>query len=315
MKVVIAGGSGALGRKVTKDLVDRGHDVVVLTRSPGSSDYGLQGRGASVREVTWDGETLGAWARELEPTPHGTVVINLAGKLVDCRPTARNIAALRDSRVNATRVLVEASRSASAPVARWVQASTTAIWSDAGEEQVTESTPIPADGLPQMTGVAQPWEEAAQDAHTEYLSILRTSIVLGADFPAMDRLFLLAKIGLGGKVAHGRQWVSWIHLNDWLAIVRAGLGMERGVDLPAGVIIGAAPEPVRNAELMSTIRRASGTPVGLPTPSPVLRLGAIMLRTDLALGLTGRHCTSEVLAETGFTFDYPTVGQAVGTTS
>ncbi|NDK32799.1 epimerase [Nesterenkonia haasae] len=315
MKVVIAGGSGALGRKVTKDLVDSGHDVVVLTRSPGSVRYGLQCREASLREVRWDGETLGDWARELEPTPHGTAVINLAGKLVDCRPTVRNIAALRDSRVNATRVLVEASRSASAPVARWVQASTTAIWSDAGEERVTESTPIPADGLPQMTGVAQPWEEAVQDAHTEYLSILRTSIVLGADFPAMDRLFFLAKLGLGGKVAHGRQWVSWIHLDDWLAIVRAGLGIEPGVDLPAGVVIGAAPEPVRNAELMSTIRRASGMPVGLPTPSPVLRLGAIMLRTDPALGLTGRHCTSEVLAETGFTFDYPTVGQAVGTTS
>lgn len=314
MKIVIAGGSGALGQHLVRDLAGMNHEVIVLTRSSGSVYDSIEADEAAVREVVWDGETLGEWAQELEPAPGGTAVVNLSGKLVDCRPTAKNIAALRDSRVNSTRILVEASRRASAPVTRWVQASTTAIWSDAGEAQVTESTPLPRDGLPQMTGVAQPWEEAVQGAHTDYLSILRTSIVLGADFPAMDRLFLLARLGLGGKVADGSQWFSWIHCADWLAIVRAGLGIEPGVDLPAGVVIAAAPQPVRNAELMRLIRRASKRRFGLPTPAPVLKLGAIGLRTDPALGLTGRHCTSEVLPAAGFTFRYPRLADTLNTT-
>lgn len=299
-RVVIAGGSGALGSVLADDLAARGMDVVVLTRRPST--------GARHRQVGWDGVNLGPWAAELEGC-HG--LVNLAGQLVDARPTTANIERLRSSRVRATRALVLASQQLERPVERWVQASTTAIWSDAGEVRVDESSPIPHPGLPQMTGVARPWEEAAADANAQHLVTLRTSIVLDRDTPALNRLLLLTKVGLGGQVGNGRQWFSWIHVEDWLTIARAALGVEPGLDLPDGVVVAATPNPVRNHELMATLRRATGRRVGIPTPAPLLRLGAIALRTDPALALTGRHATSTILAEAGMRWRHPNLDEAI----
>ena len=121
MKVIVAGGTGGLGRRIVDDLTVRGHEVVVLTRGAPSS-------ASSGRHVQWDGRTVGAWAAELDGP--NTAVINLAGKLVDCRPSSANIAELRRSRVEPTRALVDASRLLDHPVRHWIQASTTAIWSD-----------------------------------------------------------------------------------------------------------------------------------------------------------------------------------------
>ncbi|NMD58336.1 MULTISPECIES: DUF1731 domain-containing protein [Tsukamurella] len=299
LHVVIAGGTGALGRRVAADLVRRGHEVTILTRSIRAD--------VPYPQVTWDGRTVGAWSAVLDGP--NTAVINLAGKLVDCRPTAANIAALTASRVDATRALVEAARGRG--VRRWVQASTTAIWSDAGERWCTEDTPLPDPGLPQMTGVARPWEEASADADTAHRTILRTSIVLDTDSPAMAKMVGVTRAFLGGSLGDGRQWFSWIHRDDWLAVVRAGLGIEPGVDLPDGVVVAAAPNPVRNADLMTALRRHLHRPFAPPTPAPVLALGAIGMRSDPALGLTGRHATSTVLPAAGFRFAHPTLDGAL----
>lgn len=147
MKVVIAGGSGALGRRLADDLADRGHDVVILTRSP---------RPGRHRQVGWDGRTVQAWAGELAEA----AVVNLAGELVDRRPTRANIALLTSSRVEPTRALAEAAASLANPVPVWIQASTLAIHGDSGEQLLDEQSPA-ADGPPQMAGVARAWEEAA----------------------------------------------------------------------------------------------------------------------------------------------------------
>lgn len=299
LHVVIAGGTGALGRRVAADLVRRGHAVTILTRSIRAD--------VPYPQVTWDGRTVGAWAAVLDAP--NTAVINLAGKLVDCRPTAANIAALTASRVDATRALVDAARGRG--VRRWVQASTTAIWSDAGERRCTEDTPLPEPGLPQMTGVARAWEEAAADADTAHLTVLRTSIVLDTDSPAMAKMVGVTRAFLGGSLGDGRQWFSWIHRDDWLAIVRAGLGIEPGVVLPDGVVVAAAPHPVRNADLMAALRRHLYRPAAPPTPAPMLALGAIGMRSDPALGLTGRHATSTVLPGAGFAFRYPELDGAL----
>lgn len=301
-RIVIAGGSGSLGRALTAALVRRGLEVVVLTRSPRPA-----ARRGGARDVHWDARTVGTWAEELGG--EGTAVVNLAGRLVDARPTPENIADLTRSRVESTRALVEASRRLDRPVSRWVQASTTAIWSDAGEQRLDEESPLPV-GLPQMTGVAEPWERAAAGAHTDHQVVLRTGIVLEADTPALERLLLLSRCGLGGPVGTGRQWVSWIHVEDWVRIVLAALGIDAPT-LPAGVIVASAPHPVRNTELMRVLRRAVGRRIGLPTSAPVLRAGAVLLRTDPALGLTGRHATSHVLEATGFGFRYPHLEDAV----
>ncbi|MFC8732516.1 epimerase [Luteimicrobium sp. NPDC057192] len=301
-RVVVAGGSGSLGRALVADLLGRGADVVVLTRRPDPT--------WAVRQEQWDGRTVGPWAALLDDGARPVRVVNLAGRLVDVRPTDANVASLRSSRVDATRALVAASRAASRPVARWVQMSTTAIWSDGGEQRITEGTPLPDPGLPQMTGVAEPWEDAVRGAHAEHVVTLRTSLVLQPGSPVVGRLELLTRLGLGGKVGTGRQWVSWIHVDDWLALVRGALGLDDPA-LPGGVLVASAPTPVRNAELMATLRAVTGRRVGLPTPAPVARLGSWLLRSDPALGLTGRHCTSDVLAGLGWRFRHPTLEPAL----
>ncbi len=303
MKIVLAGGSGSLGRRIAADLGERGHEVVILTRRV---DPAL-----ALRQVPWDGRTVGDWATELDGAD--TALINLAGKLVDCRPTRSNVAALKDSRVLPTRALVEASRQLKAPLAHWIQASTTAIWSDAGETHCDETTPLPT-GLPQMTGVAEPWEQAFRDfqgGNTHHGVILRTSVVLDPDSPALTRLAGLTKYGLGGRVGTGRQWFSWIHLSDWLAIVRACLDLTPGVTIPPGVLVASSDHPVRNRELMAALRRQLHRPPAPPTPAALVKLGAVVLRTDPALGLTGRHATSKVLKGCGFEFSFPTLDAAL----
>ncbi|WP_084522789.1 DUF1731 domain-containing protein [Nocardia inohanensis] len=302
LSVVIAGGSGTLGRILAADLACRGHRVSILTRR---RDTALP-----YEQYEWDGQTVGDWVAALR-NPGPTALINLAGKLVDCRPTERNIAELRNSRVDSTRALVEASKTLDRPLDYWIQASTTAIWADAGETRCTETTPLPVPGLPQMTGVAEPWERAFAGANTRHHTILRTSIVLDPDAPALKRLAALTKAGLGGSVGNGRQWFCWIHLDDWLAIVRAGLGLDPRVTLPDGVVVAATEFPVRNRELMTTLRRQLHRPWSPPTPAWALSIGAVFLRTDPALGLTGRYATSEVLRKAGFRFRYPTLDEAL----
>lgn len=302
LTVVIPGGTGGLGRHVAADLTCRGHRAVILTRR---RDPELP-----FDQAEWDGRSVGAWVATLR-NPGRTAIVNLAGKLVDCRPTARNIAELRDSRVDSTRALVAAAATRDAPIDYWVQASTTAIWSDADETRCTESTPLPV-GLPQMTGVAEPWERSFDPAHAAHWTILRTSIVLDPQAPALRRLTQLTRAGLGGRVGSGNQWFSWIHIDDWLAIVRAALGLDPAIELPSGVLVAATDAPVRNRELMRLLRKHLHRPPAPPTPAPLLTLGAILLRSDPALGLTGRHATSEVLPKAGFTFRYPTLDKALG---
>ena len=300
-RVVVAVGSGTLGRRLVADLACRGHEVVVLTRS-NQPDF-------PVRQALWDGATVEDWAAELEPASR-TALVNLAGRLVDVRPTPANIASLRSSRVDSTRALVSAASGLTAPLAAWVQASTTAIYSDAGEAEIDESSPVPV-GLPQMTGVAQPWEDAVQGAAAEQLHILRTSLVLDRGAPVMVRLVGLTRAGLGGSIATGRQWISWIHIEDWLGVVRSALGVDPGVQLPEGVVIASAPFPVRNSELMAQLRRRLHRAWSPSTPAPLMRLGAVLLRTDAALGLTGRRATSSILPTSGFEFAFPRLEDAL----
>ncbi|WP_406233364.1 DUF1731 domain-containing protein [Nocardia sp. NBC_01009] len=301
LHAVIAGGTGALGKQIAADLTCRGHRVTILTRR---RDPELP-----FAQAEWDGRSVGEWVGVLKNSGP-TAVINLAGKLVDCRPTRRNIDELRRSRVDSTRALVDAAATLDAPIDYWVQAGTTAIWSDAGEIRCTETTPLPV-GLPQMTGVAEPWERAFDGANALHSTILRTSIVLDAQAPALRRLGQLTKAGLGGRVGSGKQWFSWIHIADWLAIVRAALGLDPEVTLPNGILVAATDFPVRNRELMTALRRHLHRPPAPPTPAALLAVGAILLRSDPALGLTGRHATSTVLREVGFRFQYPSLDEAL----
>jgi uncharacterized protein (TIGR01777 family) len=293
-KVVIAGGSGALGRRICENLVDRGYDVVVLTRTPRPGGLG--------RQVQWDGRTAGDWAAELA----GASVINLAGALVDRPPTPANVELLTKSRVEPTLALIEAADRLGVRPDVWIQMSTLAIYGDAGDGVLDESA-RPADGPAQMPGVARPWEEAAVGVQAGRMITLRTAVVFDGKNPAMRRLTMLVKLGLGGRIGTGRQWVSWLHVADFQAIIRTCL-LDGQL---AGIVHATSPNPVINAELMSELRRTLHRPPALPTPKWVLTAGTALLRSDPALALTGRRCVPGRLLAAGFEFSYPELGPAL----
>jgi uncharacterized protein (TIGR01777 family) len=294
VQVVLAGGTGALGRRIAADVSAQGHEVVILTRSPRP--------GSPYRQVAWDGVDVGPWARELERA----ALINLAGELVDRRPTAANIELLSRSRVEPTKALAQAAATLDQQPTVWIQMSTLAIYGDGGDYILDESAP-PADRPPQMAGVARAWEAAAAGAPAGRQVVLRTGIVLDRDTPALDRLVGLARWGLGGRVGTGRQWVSWLHIEDLLAIVRRSLADPA----LSGILHATSPNPVRNAELMAALRRVVRRPPAPPTPAPLVRLGAAVLRTDPALALTGRRCVPSRLLDAGFTFEHPDLTPAL----
>jgi uncharacterized protein len=287
MKVVLAGGTGALGRRLADHFAARGDEVVVLTRRPASV--------TAHRAVEWDGRTVGKWGSELQ----GAVLVNLAGELVDRRPTPENVELLRRSRVEPTLALARAAGALDEPLPVWVQMSTLAIYGNRGDELLDESA-TPADRPPQMAGVARAWERAARDAPAGRQVVLRTGIVLDRDVPAMQRLATLVRRGLGGRVGNGRQWVSWLHARDFLGIVRRVVDDETF----AGVVHATGPTPVRNVELMATLRKVLHRPWSPPTPAPFVHVGARFMRTDPALALTGRRCVPARLEAAGFEFAF-----------
>ncbi|MEV1142097.1 TIGR01777 family oxidoreductase [Micromonospora sp. NPDC049799] len=294
MKVVIAGGSGALGQRIAHDLTGRGDDVVILSRSATRVRWG--------RQVHWDGRTVGPWAAELSDA----ALVNLCGELVFRRPTPANIALLTRSRTEPTRALARACTGLDRPLPLLVQMSTLAIYGDAGEAELDESAP-PADDPPQMAGVARAWEDAAAEITAARQVTLRTGIVFDRDTPAFDRLTGLVRWGLGGRMGSGRQWISWLHIDDLCAIVR------RCVDDPAlsGIVHATSPNPVRNSDLMATLRRTTGRAARVPTPAPLVRVGSVFMRADPLLVLTGRRCVPKRLRDAGFQFTHPELGPAV----
>lgn len=294
MKIVIAGGTGSLGQRLASDFEQEGFDVALLTRAPRDD--------LPFRQVRWDGRTVGDWAAELD----GAVVLNLAGELVDRRPTDANVDILRRSRVEATRALVEASKSRDERPPIWLQMSTLAIYGDAGQEVIDEEHP-PADGPPQMAGVARPWEDAAHAASTGRLVVMRTGLVLDTGTPAFDRLAQLTRFGLGGRISTGDQWVSWIHVDDFLRAVRFIIDND-GI---SGVVHVTAPNPVQNRDMMATLRSELRRPWSPPTPKPLVHVGAFFLRTDPALALTGRRCVPKRLLDAGFDFEYSTFSHTI----
>jgi uncharacterized protein len=300
-KVVLPGGTGYLGRLLAPRLRDRGSEVVVLTRGPAGERDGI-------RHVSWDGQRLGPWVQELKGAD---AIVHLAGQRVDTRPTRRNVDGLIRSRVDSVRVVGEALAGLERPPGVWVQLATLAIFGEGGDAPLDESVSPSGIGPRQMVTVALAWENAFQvaSARCHRSVLLRSGIAIGPDDPATRQLARLARIGLGGRIGSGRQWVSWIALDDLLAVVEHALDDE-GM---AGTYHVAAPNPVRNAELMAAVRQTVGRRFGLPSPAAVTRVGAWLLGSDPALALTGRRAVPRRLAEHAFTFTNPTIQQALRT--
>jgi uncharacterized protein (TIGR01777 family) len=308
MKVVIPGGTGHVGAVLRRALVARGHEVVVLSRHPETLEDG-------VRHVVWDGSTLGPWAEEIDGAD---AVVNLAGRSVSCRYTDEHLRQMMDSRVESTRVVGEAIMKAERPPRVWLQMSTATIYADATSRSTAhdEATGVIGGEEPDVplyweysVRIARHWEAAQAEADlpgTRRVA-LRTAMVMSADRGSvLDYLLWLARLGLGGPVAGGRQHVSWIHGDDF---ARAVLFLLERDDLSGPVNL-AAPEPLPQADFMRTLRRAwSGgarARPGLPATRWMAGLGAWALRSDPELLLKSRRVVPGRLLDAGFVFEHPT---------
>ena len=294
-RVVIAGGTGSLGLAVAELFARRGYRVTILTRFLKTH--------VNFEQALWDGQTpQSSWGQLLK----GTILLNLAGELVDRVPTSQNVELLRASRVQPTAALVDAAKRWGQPTL-WLQMSTLAIYGDAGDKLLDEDS-TPAEGPPQMAGVAKAWEAAASDAPAGRKVLLRTAIVLQPNSPALDRLVTITRRYLGGSVGNGKQWVSWIHIDDFL---NALLYIVDTATID-GIVHLTSPEPIRNKNLMRSLRRVLGRPWAPPTPTMLVRLGArILFRTDPMLGLSGRRALPVRLLGFGFDFEYPNIDEAL----
>ncbi|MBK7998776.1 MAG: TIGR01777 family protein [Verrucomicrobia bacterium] len=296
--VILAGGSGFLGQLLRKHFVDRGAEVVVLTRSPRHSPDERS------REVFWDAQTVGAWQSEVAGAD---VVINLTGRTVNCRYNARNRREILESRIRSTTTLGEAIARCPNPPKVWLNASTATIyrhtfgpaWNESG---VIAGTAAVNDEF--SVEVAQAWEKALDEAPTSHTRkvALRTAMVLGhggnSVFPTLRRL---VRGGMGGRMGDGRQFVSWIHQLDFCRAIEFVIAHE---DL-AGAINLCAPAPLTNDEMMTAFRRLCGIPVGLPAMRWMLEIGAFILRTETELILKSRRVIPGCLLKSGFQFQFP----------
>jgi len=289
-RIVIAGGSGFIGRSLTAELLAKHFAVTILTRTP-------RLRADGVLEIAWDGKTFGDWANTLDGAD---AVINLAGRSINCVHSAANRRHILESRVDPTRVLAAAIRRATRPPKVLVQASAIGFYGNTGDTACDESSPA---GQGFLAENCRAWEAAldAESLPATRCVILRFGVVLGRDGGALPALARLTKLFLGGVAGNGRQFISWIHQADLNRIILAALENESW----RGVFNTVAPQPVTNAEFMRALRRALRRPWSPPAPAFAVRLLAPLLGTDASLVLDGQRVLPQRLAEQGFQFQFP----------
>ncbi len=298
MKIVIPGGSGQVGSVLTRAFRADGHEVVVIGRSAGDSGNG----------VVWDGKTVRAWADAIDGAD---VVINLAGYNVNCRYHQANRDRIMQSRVDSTRVVGEAIRLAGCPPRVWLQASTATIYAHRYDSANDEATGIIGGGECDAPAawkfsidVANAWERVLDEAdvpNTRKVK-LRSAMTMSPDRGGIfDTLLGLVRRGLGGRCGDGRQYVSWVHHEDF---TRALYWLIEHEEIE-GVVNIASPNPLPNADFMHAIRDAWGTRIGLPSSAWMLEVGAVFLRTETELILKSRRVVPGLLLEKGFSFRHP----------
>jgi uncharacterized protein (TIGR01777 family) len=289
-RVIIAGGSGFLGQSLAKVLLGKGYEIVVLSRE-------AHREGSGIRQLHWDGKTLGEWSQAIDGAK---AVVNLTGRSVNCRHTPENRREIMESRVNSVRVLGEAVARSNQPPEVWIQASSLAIYGDPGDRWCDEDSPQ-ADGFSE--GVCKQWEGEFEKVQAPGMRkvVMRIGIALDATQGALPVLARLTRFFLGGRVGHGRQYVSWIHIAD---LIRMFVDAIERPEL-SGVFNITGPHPVTNAEFMSELRRTLRRPWSPPVPAWATRIGAFFMRTEPHLALTGRRCRPKRFLESGFRFEFP----------
>jgi uncharacterized protein (TIGR01777 family) len=294
-RVILAGGSGFLGRALAEELARAGYEPVVLTRRVRKN--------SRVRQVEWDGQTVGRWARELEGA---AAVVNLAGRSVDCRHTPEHRREILESRLGSVEAVGRAIRACEEPPAVLIQAGSLAIYGDAGRRICDENAPA-GRGFP--VEVCLRWEDAYDSLELPATRkvLLRIGFVLGRDGGALPHLARLARAYLGGTIGEGHQYISWLHVRDFCRLVLWCLEHTEA----EGVYNATGPCPVTNAEFMCELRCALKRPWCPRLPAWLVRLGAFFMRTEPELALTGRRALPERFVEQHFKFLYTNLESAL----
>lgn len=295
-KIVIAGGSGFIGSALAAEFLSQNAQVIVLTRSPRQRDDG-------VLEVQWNGANIGEWIAHLDAAD---AVINLTGKNIKCRFTPENVRELMESRVNSVKTISLALDHVKSPPRVWIQASAIGYYGNAGDRVCDENSP---NGMDALADICRQWEYAFKSAASPKTRkvLLRIGVVLGKDGGALPILARMARWFLGGRAGSGKQYLSWIHLQDLMRI------FSEGITRPdwSGTFNAVAPNPVTNKEFMHQLRRALHRPWSPPAPAFAVAMGARMMNTEPSLALDGCRVLPKHFAEAGFAFQFPELGPAL----
>lgn len=295
-KLIIAAGTGFLGQSLINHFKNKFEEIVILTRGKSRNSDGL-------KYVNWDAKTFSGWETELENT---TVLINLAGKSVDCRYTKENQREILLSRIESTKILNQAVLDCKNPPKHWLNSSTSTIYRFSLDKQMDEVDGEIGNDF--SMNVAQSWEKAFFKSETPKTlkTALRTSIVLGKNGGALLPIKMLAKIGFGGKQGKGNQFISWIHEIDFARAIDFIVEKEM-----IGVVNIVSPKPIANKNFMSVLRKVIGAPFGIPISESLLKLGAVFIRTESELVLKSRNVIPKRLQENGFQFEFDTLEKAL----
>jgi len=297
MRIVITGGTGLIGGAVAREMGGAGHEVVVLSRDLAK----VKGLPANTRAVQWDGKTGAGWSSLLDGD---TAIVHLAGESIAAgRWTQSRKRRIRESRVESGRAVLEAIRQAKEKPKALLQGSAVGYYGPCGDEVVTEGH---APGSDFLADVCVDWE--ASTAGAEALGVrralLRTGIVLSRDGGALPKMSLPFKLGAGGPLGGGRQWLPWIHLADEVGAIRFLL--ER--DDARGPFNLSAPQPLTNRDFSRALGKALHRPSLAPAPGFALRL---VLGEMADMLLNGQRAVPQRLLEIGYSFRFPEALQAL----
>lgn len=295
-RIVLAGGTGNIGKLLTLILVHLDYQVLILSRKEAKSSH------PNIQYIKWDGQSLGIWVQELEGID---TLINLSGKSIQCRFTAENKKELLQSRITPTRLLGEAIQKLNSPPRLWINFSGISLFEGVEGLHSEESTSFGNTFLAHLT---KDWEKAFIDVKTPDTKkvILRLSPVLSTKFGMFKELLPLAKLGLGGKVGDGKQQISWIHELDLVRLVIWIINHKS----PSTLYHACSPQPESNKEFMKNLRKAVGMPIGMPLPALFARIGAYFKRVESDMLLLTNGVTTFHTVKEGFTFNYPTTQKA-----
>jgi len=287
MKIIIAAGTGFLGNNLEQYFINKNHKVKILTRNPKSEN-----------EIFWDAKTLGNWKTELE---NADVLINLAGKSVDCRYNEQNKKEIYNSRIYSTKVLQLAIDECQNPPKTWLNASSATIYTHSETHLNTEKNGIIGDDF--SMNICKSWEKKFFKTKNQDIRkvAMRTSIVLGKNGGAFPKFKQISKLGLGGKQGRGNQMMSWIHIDDFCEAVNFIIENEN----IKGAVNITSPKPLSNEKMMKQLREKIKIPFGIPSPVWLLEIAAIFIKTEAELMLKSRNVYPEILIENGFKFRYP----------